>query len=70
MPYNNIDRDCLILRFADPWKEGCVDDLFEGTTVLFKLGYREKQFLNKFTSKGEPTVYAAFLKNFEMGESI
>ena len=70
VPYNNIDRDCLILRFADPWKEGCVDDLFEGTTVLFKLGYREKQFLNKFTSKGEPTVYAAFLKNFEMGESI
>ena len=70
VPYNNTDRDRLILRFADPWKKGCVDDLFEGNTILFKLGYREKQFLNEFTSKGEPTVYAAFLKDFEVGGNI
>lgn len=70
VPYNNIDRDCLILRFADPWEKGCVDDLLEGNTILFKLGYREKIFLNKFTSKGEPTVYAAFLKDFKMEKNI
>lgn len=70
VPYNNTDRDRLILRFADPWKKGCVDDLFKGNTILFKLGYREKQFLNEFTSKGEPTVYAAFLKDFEVGGNI
>ena len=70
VPYNNAERDCLIMRFADPWEKGCVDDLFAGTTILFKLGYREKQFLNEFTNKGEPTVYAAFLKDFEMGGTI
>ncbi|WP_173669181.1 capsular polysaccharide synthesis protein [Sharpea azabuensis] len=70
VPYNNTERDCLITRFADPWEKGCVDDLFAGNTILFKLGYREKQFLNEFTNKGEPTVYAAFLKDFEMGGTI
>ena len=70
VPCNNLDRDRLIRRFADPWEKGCVDDLLKGTTILFKLGYREKQFLNKLTDKGEPTVYAAFLKDFEMGGTI
>lgn len=66
VPNNNFDRDRLIMRFADPWKEGCIDDLITGSTVLFKLGYREKHFLNETTSKGEPTVYAAFLRDFNM----
>lgn len=70
VPYNNLERDRLIMRFADPWEKGCVDDLLEGTTILFKLGYREKQFLNEFTDKGEPTVYAAFLRDFEMGGTL
>lgn len=70
VPYNNPKRDCLIQRFADPWKKGCVDDLLIGTTILFKLGYREKQFLNEFTNNGELTVYAAFLRDFEMGGTI
>lgn len=68
--YNNLERDCLIQRFAAPWEKGCVDDLLVGTTIMFKLGYREKQFLNEFTNKGEPTVYAAFLRDFEMGGTI
>lgn len=70
VPYNNADRDKLILRFSDPWKEGCLDDLFKGNTVLFKLGYREKIFLNELTRNGEPTVYAAFLKDFRTGGDL
>lgn len=70
VPYNNLERDRLIMRFADPWEKGCVDDLLSGTTILYKLGYREKQFLNEFTTKGKPTVYAAFLRDFEMGGTI
>ncbi len=65
VPYNNINRDHLILRFADPWQKGYLDDLFDSSTILFKLGYREKIFLNEFTSDGKPTVYSAFLRGFE-----
>lgn len=70
VPYNNLERDCLIRRFADPWRNGCIDDLLVGTTILFKLGYREQQFLNEYTNNGEPTVYAAFLRDFQMGGTI
>lgn len=69
VPCNNIDRDKLILRFSDPWKDGCLDDLFKGNTVLFKLGYREKAYLNELTKGGEPTVYAAFVNDFKIGRN-
>lgn len=65
VPYNNINRDSLISRFADPWQKGYLDDLFDRSTILFKLGYREKVFLKEFTSDGKPTVYSVFLKGFE-----
>lgn len=61
---NNIQRDRLIARFADPWRPGCVDDLLQGDTILFKLGYREAVYLKELTNSGQETVYWAFLHNF------
>ncbi|MGO5163485.1 capsular polysaccharide synthesis protein [Fusicatenibacter saccharivorans] len=61
VPTNNIRRDELILRFYDPWSELAVKDLVDSDTVLFKLGYREKRFLQEYDSQGRPTVYFAFI---------
>lgn len=62
IPCTNEKRDALILRFAEPWTPGCVDDLLQSDTVFFKLGYRETCFLQESTSKGELTVYGAFVR--------
>lgn len=64
VPLNNLERDSLISRFADSWFPGCVDDLLQSDTVLFKLGYREKVYLMDKNDLGQPTVYNAFLHNF------
>ena len=61
VPQTNLNRDRLILRFADAWKKGCLDDLFESDTIFYKLGYREQHFLVEKTEKGEETVFSAFM---------
>lgn len=61
VPLNNEKRDALIQRFADPWREGCLDDLYQSDTVLFKLGYREAHYLLPQTPDGKRTVYQAFV---------
>lgn len=66
VPHNNIDRDKLISRFDKAWKDGCLDDIFCSNTIFFKLGYREKKYLNKYTIDDKLTVYYAFLKEFEI----
>lgn len=62
VPANNIRRDELISRFYDPWSELAVKDLIDSDTVLFKLGYRENRYLQEYDSKGQSTVYSAFIK--------
>ena len=62
IPQTNYRRDELIQRFADKWTEEAVNDLLKSDTVMFKLGYREKRFLQTVDADGHPTVYAAFLQ--------
>ncbi len=62
VPLNNLHRNDLILRFADPWEYGCLEDLLASDTVLFKLGYREPHFLAERTVNGKMTVYSAFIQ--------
>lgn len=64
VPCTNEKRDELISRFADKWTPGCLDDLLQGDTVLFKLGYREDYYLQEYTKSGDLSVYGAFLRNF------
>ncbi|MBS5431254.1 MAG: capsular polysaccharide synthesis protein [Lachnospiraceae bacterium] len=62
VPQTNDRRDELIQRFEDAWTEGIVDDLMKSDTIIFKLGYREKRFLQTTDGDGNSTVYAAFLQ--------
>lgn len=62
VPLNNIRRDELILRFADVWNEESVSDLMKSDTIIFKLGYREVNFLRKYNSENKLTIYGAFIK--------
>lgn len=66
VPNNNIYRDRLISKFDQEWKEGCLDEIFNTDTVLFKLGYKEKRYLNNYTKDGRKTIYYAFLNNFKI----
>lgn len=62
VPQNNIKRDELILRFADVWNEKSVSDLLRSGTIIFKLGYREANFLHKYNNENKLTVYGAFIE--------
>lgn len=62
IPLNNIRRDEMIGRFANIWNESSLNDLLESKTILFKLGYREKVFLQKYTSDHKLTIYGAFIE--------
>ena len=62
VPQNNIKRDELILRFADVWNEESVSDLLRSGTIIFKLGYREANFLHKYNNENKLTVYGAFIE--------
>lgn len=66
VPNNNLYRNELIARFDKVWKKDCLADIFQSDTKLFKLGYREKRYLNNKTIDGDLTVYYAFLKEFKI----
>ena len=61
IPFNNTQRDELIKYFNEPWEDSKVLELLKGETVFYKLGYREKQYLNEYDAYGNETVYKSFI---------
>lgn len=63
VPLNNEARDLLITYFSEEYEAFESNEFFSSNTILYKLGYREEQYLQLKTKNGKETVYSAFICN-------
>lgn len=61
VPFNNVKIDDLIAVFDQAYDEREYEQICNSDTFVFKLGYREEQYLQKKTKEGKDTFYSVVL---------